>query len=98
MVRQINRWGIMDTTGKLLTAPTYYYLSWARACSGPQRGRFGFAWMRAAACLTALSYISGFSELRYGLSCTTPQTVRSSSSARTAALQHPLKRRRTRPF
>lgn len=28
MVRQINRWGIMDTTGKLLTAPTYYYLSY----------------------------------------------------------------------
>ena len=55
MVRQINRWGIMDTTGKLLTAPTYYYLSYMGEglyAAAVRTVRFP-RWMRAAVCLTA---------------------------------------------
>ena len=71
MVRQVNRWGIMDTTGRLLTAPTYYYLSCmgeglyaARSADGSvsavdATGNLSYR---------TLSYISGFSELRFGLS------------------------------
>ncbi len=71
MVRQINRWGIMDTKGKLLTAPTYYYLSYMGEGLYAARSEDGsVAAVDANGSLSyrALSYISGFSELRYGLS------------------------------
>ena len=71
MVRQINRWGIMDTTGKLLTAPTYYYLSYMGEGLYAARSEDGsVSAVDAGGSLSyrTLSYISGFSELRYGLS------------------------------
>ena len=71
MVRQINRWGIMDTTGKLLTTPTYYYLSYMGEGLYAARSEDGsVAAVDSGGSLSyrTLSYISGFSELRFGLS------------------------------
>ncbi len=71
MVRQINRWGIMDTTGKLLTPPTYYYLSYMGEglyAARSEDGSVSAVDANGSLSYRTLSYISGFSELRFGLS------------------------------
>lgn len=71
MVQQLNRWGLMDTTGKWLTEPTYYYLSYMGEGLYAARGTDG--WVSAVdangnIAYRTTSYVGGFSELRYGLS------------------------------
>ena len=63
MVRQVNRWGLMDVTGRLLTAPTYYYLStWARGCTPPAaRTARPPQWTRTATSPTARPALSAAS-------------------------------------
>lgn len=70
MVRQANRWGLMDTTGKLLTPPTYYYLSYMGDGLYAARSEDGSAAAVDAngnIAYRTLSYVGGFDELRYGL-------------------------------
>ena len=71
MARQVNRWGLMDTSGSWLTEPTYYYLSYmgeglyaARSEDGSVSAvdAYGNISYRTP------SYVGGFNELRYGLS------------------------------
>lgn len=71
MVRQVNRWGLMDTTGKFLTEPTYYYLSYMGEGLYAARSEDGSASAVDAygnLAYRTTSYIGGFNELRYGLS------------------------------
>lgn len=71
MVQQVNRWGLMNTTGKLLTEPTYYYLSYMGEGLYAARSEDGSAAAVDANGNIAYrvnSYVGGFSELRYGLS------------------------------
>ena len=71
MVRQINRWGIIDTKAKLLTNPTYYYLSYMGEGLYAARSEDGsVAAVDASGNIAyrTLTYIGGFNELRYGLS------------------------------
>lgn len=71
MVRQVNRWGLMDTTGRLLTEPTYYYLSYMGEGLYAARSEDGSAAAVDANGNIAYrtpSYVGGFNELRYGLS------------------------------
>ena len=71
MVRQINRWGMIDTNGKLLTEPTYYYLSYMGEGLYAARSQDGSAAAVDADGNVAYrtgSFVGGFKELRYGLS------------------------------
>ena len=71
MVRQVNRWGLMDTAGKLLTEPTYYYLSYMGEGLYAARSEDGSAAAVDAngnIAYRTTSYVGGFNELRYGLS------------------------------
>ena len=71
MVRQINRWGLIGTNGKLLTAPTYYYLSYMGDGLYAARSEDGSASAVDAngnIAYRTMSYVGGFNELRYGLS------------------------------
>lgn len=71
MVRQINRWGIIDTKAKSLTNPTYYYLSYMGEGLYAARSEDGsVAAVDASGNIAyrTLTYIGGFNELRYGLS------------------------------
>lgn len=71
MVRQVNRWGLMDTTGKLLTEPTYYYLSYMGEGLYAARSEDGSASavdVYGNIAYRVNSYVGGFNELRYGLS------------------------------
>lgn len=71
MVQQLNRWGLMDTTGKQLMAPTYYYLSYmgeglyaARSADGSVAAID----VNGNVAYRTTSYVGGFNELHYGLS------------------------------
>lgn len=71
MVQQLNRWGLMDTTGKQLMAPTYYYLSYmgeglyaARSADGSVAAMD----VNGNVAYRTTSYVGGFNELHYGLS------------------------------
>lgn len=71
MVRQVNRWGLINTAGKYLTEPTYYYLSYMGEGLYAARSEDGsVAAVDANGNITyrTTSYIGGFTELRYGLS------------------------------
>ena len=71
MVRQVNRWGLMDVTGRLLTAPTYYYLSYMGEGLYAARSEDGSAAAVDASgniAYRTTSFVGGFNELRYGLS------------------------------
>lgn len=71
MVREGNRWGMINTAGKLLTEPTYYYLSYMGEGLYAARSADGSASAVDAdgnVAYRVSSYIGGFSELRYGLS------------------------------
>lgn len=71
MVCQVNRWGLMDTTGKLLTEPTYYYLSYMGEGLYAARSEDGSASavdVYGNIAYRVNSYVGGFNELRYGLS------------------------------
>src|SRR5699024_10246078 len=71
MVQQVNRWGMMDTEGRLLTAPTYYYLSYMGEGLYAARSEDGSASAVDAngnIAYRTTSYAGGFNELRYGLS------------------------------
>lgn len=71
MVQQVNRWGLMDTTGRLLTEPTYYYLSYMGGGLYAARSEDGSAAAVDAdgnIAYRTSSYVGGFTELRYGLS------------------------------
>ncbi|MDO4271295.1 MAG: S-layer homology domain-containing protein [Eubacteriales bacterium] len=71
MVRQINRWGLMDVSGRLLTEPTYYYLSYMGEGLYAARSADGSAAAVDANGNIAYrtpSYVGGFNELHYGLS------------------------------
>lgn len=70
MVRQVNRWGLMDVNGKLLTPPIYYYLSYMGDGLYAARSEDGSAAAVDANGNVAYrtpSYVGGFDELRYGL-------------------------------
>ncbi len=71
MVQQLNRWGLMDTTGKQLMAPTYYYLTYmgeglyaARSADGSVAAID----VNGNVAYRTTSYVGGFNELHYGLS------------------------------
>ena len=71
MVRQVNRWGLMDTTGKFLTEPTYYYLSYMGEglyAARSEDGSVAAVDANGNIAYRTTSYLGGFSELRYGLS------------------------------
>lgn len=71
MVREGNRWGLINTEGKLLTEPTYYYLSYMGEGLYAARSADGSASAVDANGNVAYrtgSYVGGFNELRYGLS------------------------------
>lgn len=71
MVREGNRWGMINTAGKLLTEPTYYYLSYMGEGLYAARSTDGSASAVDAdgnVAYRTSSYVGGFSELRYGLS------------------------------
>lgn len=71
MVREGNRWGMINTSGKLLTEPTYYYLSYMGEGLYAARGANGSAAAVDADGNVAYrvnSYVGGFSQLRYGMS------------------------------
>ena len=71
MVRQLNRWGTMNAEGRLLIAPTYYYLSYMGEGLYAARSADGSASAVDANGNIAYrtpSYTGGFNELRYGLS------------------------------
>lgn len=71
MVREGNRWGMINTAGKLLTEPTYYYLSYMGEGLYAARSADGSASAVDANGNVAYrtgSYVGGFNELRYGLS------------------------------
>ena len=71
MVRQVNRWGLINTAGKYLTEPTYYYLSYMGEGLYAARSEDGsVSAVDANGNITyrTTSYIGGFTELRYGLS------------------------------
>ena len=71
MVRQINRWGMIDVNGKLKTEPTYYYLSYMGEGLYAARSQDGSAAAVDAdgnVAYRTASYVGGFKELRYGLS------------------------------
>lgn len=71
MVQQVNRWGLMDTNGRLLTAPTYYYLSYMGEGLYAARSEDGSASAVDAngnIAYRTTNYVGGFNELRYGLS------------------------------
>lgn len=71
MVRQVNRWGLMDTTGHLLTEPTYYYLSYMGEglyAARSEDGSVSAVDANGNIAYRTLSYVGGFNELRYGLS------------------------------
>lgn len=70
MVREGNLWGTIDTSGKLLTEPTYYYLSYMGEGLYAARSADGSAAaVEANGAITyrVSSYVGGFNELRYGL-------------------------------
>lgn len=70
MVREGNRWGMINTSGKLLTEPTYYYLSYMGDGLYAARSADGSASAVDAngnVVYRVSSYVGGFSELRYGL-------------------------------
>ncbi|MDY3617402.1 S-layer homology domain-containing protein [Agathobaculum sp.] len=71
MVRQVNRWGIMDTAGRMRTEPTYYYLSYMGDGLYAARSQDGSAAAVDAdgnVIYRTPSYVGGFAELKYGLS------------------------------
>ena len=71
MVRQVNRWGLMDTAGKYLTEPTYYYLSYMGEglyAARSEDGSVAAVDANGNIAYRTSSYIGGFTELRYGLS------------------------------
>lgn len=71
MVRRANRWGMMDTKGKLLTEPTYYYLSYMGEglyAARSEDGSVSAVDANGNVAYRTLSYVGGFNELRYGLS------------------------------
>lgn len=71
MVRQANRWGMMDTSGKLLTEPTYYYLSYMGEglyAARSEDGSVSAVDANGNVTYRTLTYVGGFNELRYGLS------------------------------
>lgn len=71
MVQSVNRWGLMDTTGKFLIEPTYYYLTYMGEGLYAARGEDGAVSAIDASgnlIYRASSYVGGFTELRYGLS------------------------------
>ena len=71
MVQQVNRWGLMDTTGRWLTEPTYYYLSYMGEGLYAARSEDGSAAAVDAngnIAYRTSSYAGGFNELHYGLS------------------------------
>ena len=71
MVRQVNRWGLIDTTGKMLTEPTYYYLSYMGEglyAARSEDGSVAAVDVYGNIAYRTTSYIGGFNELRYGLS------------------------------
>lgn len=70
MVREGNLWGTIDTFGKLLIQPTYYYLSYMGEGLYAARSADGSAAaIEANGAMTyrVSSYVGGFNELRYGL-------------------------------
>lgn len=70
MVREGNLWGTIDTSGKLLIQPTYYYLSYMGEGLYAARSADGSAAaIEANGAMTyrVSSYVGGFNELRYGL-------------------------------
>lgn len=70
MVREGNLWGTIDTSGKLLIQPTYYYLSYMGEGLYAARSADGSAAaVEANGAITyrVSSYVGGFNELRYGL-------------------------------
>ena len=71
MVRQVNRWGLIRWDGKVLTAPTYYYLSYMGDGLYAARSEDGSASAvdeNGNTAYRTLSYVGGFNELHYGLS------------------------------
>ena len=71
MVRQLNRWGMIQWDGKLLTSPTYYYLSYMGDGLYAARSEDGSASAvdeNGNLAYRTLSYVGGFNELHYGLS------------------------------
>ena len=71
MVRQVNRWGLMDTSGKYLTEPVYYYLSYMGEGLYAARGQDGSCAAVDAdgsVIYRTPSFAGGFTELKYGLS------------------------------
>lgn len=71
MVRQVNRWGIMDTAGRMRTEPAYYYLSYMGDGLYAARSQDGSAAAVDAdgnVIYRTPSYVGGFAELKYGLS------------------------------
>lgn len=71
MVRQVNRWGLINTAGRLLTPPTYYYLGYMGEGLYAARSEDGSAAAVDASgniIYRTPEYIGGFSELHYGLS------------------------------
>lgn len=71
MVQQVNRWGLIDTTGRQLIAPTYYYLSYmgdGLYASRSEDGSVAAVDANGNIAYRTSSYVGGFTELRYGLS------------------------------
>ena len=71
MVQQVNRWGLMDTTGRWLTEPTYYYLSYMGEglyAARSEDGSVAAVDESGNIAYRTTSYVGGFNELRYGLS------------------------------
>ncbi len=71
MVRQINRWGLIDLSGRLLIKPSYYYLSYMGEGLYAARGEDGSCAAVDASgniAYRTTTYVGGFNELRYGLS------------------------------
>ena len=71
MVQQVNRWGLIDTTGRQLIAPTYYYLSYmgdGLYAARSEDGSVAAVDANGNIAYRTSSYVGGFTELRYGLS------------------------------
>lgn len=71
MVRQINRWGLIDENGRVLTKPAYYYLSYMGEGLYAARSEDGSAAAVDASgnvVYRTPEYVGGFSEIKYGLS------------------------------
>lgn len=71
MVRQANRWGLISTAGRLLTEPSYYYLSYMGEglyAARSEDGSVAAVDANGNIAYRTTSYAGGFDELRYGLS------------------------------